>query len=59
MQEEHGDKYWVFNCSERTYDKAPFEGRGSDFLWADHHAPTLALLFEMVKAMYDFLMCKP
>ena len=49
----------MFNCSERTYDKQPFEGRGSDFLWADHHAPTLALLFEMVKAMYDYLMSKP
>ena len=39
LTENHGDKYWVFNCSERNYDKTPFENRGSDFNWKDHHAP--------------------
>ena len=55
LNERHGKNYWVFNCSERTYDKTPFENRGSDFLWKDHHAPTLPLLFAMVKAMFDYL----
>ena len=25
LREHHGDNYWVFNCSERAYDKKPFE----------------------------------
>ena len=55
LKERHGRKYWVFNCSERQYDKSPFDGQVSDFNWKDHHAPTLALLCSMVKAMYEFL----
>jgi len=29
----HPKKYWVFNCSEKTYDKARFENRVSNYNW--------------------------
>jgi len=58
LDEHHGKKYWIFNCSERQYDKNPFSGKVTDFNWKDHHAPTLPLLFIMVEAMYDFLKSK-
>jgi len=29
----HAKKYWVFNCSEKTYDKARFENRVSNYNW--------------------------
>ena len=40
LNERHKGKYKVFNVSERAiYDKAFFDGRVSDYLWPDHHAP--------------------
>jgi hypothetical protein len=29
----HPKKYWFFNCSEKTYDKARFENRVSNYNW--------------------------
>mmetsp|Transcript_319 Transcript_319/g.352 ORF Transcript_319/g.352 Transcript_319/m.352 type:complete len:83 (+) Transcript_319:98-346(+) len=49
LQDKHGQKFWVFNCSERTYDHSRFLYRVSDFCWKDHHAPSLHLLFELAQ----------
>ena len=55
LEEKHGKKYWIFNTSERTYDKSPFHGQVSDYNWPDHHAPPMHFLFEMAKEMLQFL----
>ncbi len=55
IMERHGDKYRIFNTSEKVYDKSKFNGQVSDYNWKDHHAPPIHLLFELVKEMFLFL----
>lgn len=55
LDERHKDKYFVFNVSEKQYDKRMFEGRVADFNWQDHHAPPFHLLFELVDQMKQWL----
>ena len=55
----HPKKYWVFNCSEKTYDKARFENRVSNYNWQDHHAPPFHLLFNLCKEMNNWLKTDP
>ena len=52
------NKYWIFNVSERTYEKSRFDDRVSNYNWADHHAPPFHLLFELVDEMYKWLKSK-
>ena len=33
LDKHYPKKYWIFNCSEKTYDKARFEDRVSDYNW--------------------------
>ena len=33
FDERHAGKYWVFNCSESTYDASRFDGRVSNYNW--------------------------
>ena len=58
LNERHPKKYFIFNVSERTYDKSRFEDRVSNYNWPDHHAPPFHLLFELVDEMYKWLKCK-
>lgn len=59
LNEKHQNRYWIFNVSERNYDKSRFEGRVSNFNWADHHAPPFHLLTELVDEMYKWLKAHP
>ena len=43
LNSTHGDKYRVFNVSERQYDPAWFEYRVLDAGFPDHYAPPLDL----------------
>ena len=58
LQEKHGDKYFVFNVSEKKYEKSRFDGRVSDYNWQDHHAPPFHLLFNLVEEMKNWLQGK-
>lgn len=59
MQEKHGDKYFIFNVSEKKYEKSRFDGRVSDYNWQDHHAPPFHLLFNLVEEMKNWLQADP
>ena len=41
--------------SGTVYDYTPFNNQVKDAVWEDHHSPTLLLLVENCKHMYDFL----
>ena len=56
---KHPKKYWIFNCSEKTYDISRFENRVSNYNWQDHHAPPSHLLFSLVKEMHEWLKADP
>lgn len=59
MRERHPGKHWVFNVSERTYEKSRFENRVSNYNWQDHMAPPFHLLFHLVDEMYRWLKSDP
>mgnify|MGYP002631915428 FL=1 len=59
LNEKHAGKYWVFNVSERTYEKSRFEDRVSNYNWQDHNAPPFHLLFNLVDEMYKWLKADP
>lgn len=48
LDERHGDKYWVFNVSEKPYEKSRFDGKVSSYGWLDHTAPPFHLLLKLV-----------
>lgn len=58
LDEKHGDKYYVFNVSERKYSKDIFDGRVSEYNWQDHHAPPFHMLFCLVDEMKNWLQSK-
>jgi phosphatidylinositol-3,4,5-trisphosphate 3-phosphatase/dual-specificity protein phosphatase PTEN len=45
LDEKHKDNYFVFNVSEKVYDRHRFGGRVAEYNWQDHHAPPFHLLF--------------
>lgn len=55
MDDRHPNKYWVFNCSETTYEKSRFDNRVSNYNWQDHHAPPFHLLFQLNEEMNNWL----
>ena len=55
LNERHTNKYWVFNVSERTYEKSRFYDRVSNYNWMDHNAPPFHLLFVLVDEMFKWL----
>ena len=52
IDKNHGEKFWIFNCSGRSYDKTPFKGKVTDYSWEDHHSPTMILLSEACKTIH-------
>ena len=55
IEQNHGDKFWIYNLSGRVYDKKPFKGRVNDYDWEDHHSPTMYLLAEACQNIFKFL----
>jgi phosphatidylinositol-3,4,5-trisphosphate 3-phosphatase and dual-specificity protein phosphatase PTEN len=51
----HESNYWVYNVSGTPYDPALLNGHVSLYDWADHHSPTLLLLFQACQAMHEWL----
>jgi len=59
LDDKHNGAYHVYNMSGIEYDTSPFHGRVTTGSWEDHHSPTMELLVEKVRAMYDFLNADP
>lgn len=55
----HGDKYYVFNVSEKTYEAERFDGRVANFNWNDHHAPPFHYLVKLADRMKQWLAADP
>jgi phosphatidylinositol-3,4,5-trisphosphate 3-phosphatase/dual-specificity protein phosphatase PTEN len=55
MTERHGDQFRVYNLSGIGYDYEKFQGKVSDFPWADHHSPPLDTLFRICQDIDIFL----
>jgi protein-tyrosine phosphatase len=52
LDTKHNRDYAVFNLAEEhDYDYDRFHGQVQEFKWKDHHAPTLAKLFDLIVAM--------
>ena len=51
----HGEKYRVFNVSEKQYEPERFDGHVSHFCWPDHHAPPFHHLCSLVAEMAKWL----
>ena len=52
---KHGDKYKVFNMSNRDIDESKFAQPTISYPWQDHHSPALSLLFESCEEMFKWL----
>lgn len=59
LKTKHGDKYMVFNLSERRYDIARVNRQVLDFGWPDRLAPPLERLCSICKAMDSWLNSDP
>lgn len=57
MEENHTDRYLIFNVSNRKYDYKKFKNRVLEFEWEDHHSPPIDMLFNVVEEMYKFTKC--
>ncbi|CAD8182631.1 unnamed protein product [Paramecium octaurelia] len=56
LQEHHGDKYMLYNLSNRKYNYEKFgENRILEFAWEDHHSPPIDMLFDVCKKVDQFL----
>ncbi|KAL0484392.1 phosphatidylinositol-3,4,5-trisphosphate 3-phosphatase [Acrasis kona] len=51
----HGDKYRIYNLSERPYNYEKFKGQVVEFGFPDHHNPPLEYLFEICKNMDEWM----
>ena len=59
LEKQHGQKYRVFNVSEKLYEPERFDGRVSAFNWPDHHAPPFHLITKFVAEMANYLQEDP
>ncbi len=57
LKEKHGGHFMLFNlCSERGYNYGLFDHQVQGWCgFADHHAPPLALVFRLCRAIDDWL----
>jgi hypothetical protein len=55
LQQKHGENFLVFNMSGSEYDTTLFNNNVISGDWRDHHSPTLELLVETCKSMYNYL----
>nr|XP_058962535.1 tensin-1-like isoform X3 [Pocillopora verrucosa] len=59
LQTNHGDKFMVFNLSERRYDISKLNHQVLDFGWPDHLAPPLERLCSIIKSIDSWLKSDP
>lgn len=59
LNERHGENYFIYNLSGRTYDYSKFNGRVNYYEWEDHHSPPIATLFQMCKHIFEYLESNP
>ncbi|GAM25775.1 hypothetical protein SAMD00019534_089500 [Acytostelium subglobosum LB1] len=59
LTNKHNGKFMIWNLCERGYDYAKFNNQILDFPFADHHAPSLNLLFEIVNSLDNWLRADP
>ena len=55
LEEKHTNSYLIINVSNREYDTEPFQKRVNSYIWEDHQAPTLDVLFQICYDSYLFL----
>lgn len=59
LKQNHGDKYWVLNVSERlTYNPSVFGNRVTSYHWPDHWAPPILYLFQICEQAVQWLQSK-
>uniref|UniRef100_A0A8D0NE54 Tensin-2 n=1 Tax=Sus scrofa TaxID=9823 RepID=A0A8D0NE54_PIG len=59
LQSKHGDKYLLFNLSEKRHDLTRLNPKVQDFGWPELHAPPLDRLCSICKAMETWLSADP
>ncbi len=61
LKEKHGEHFMIFNlCSERGYNYSLFDNHVQGWCgFADHHAPPLALIFRLCRAIDQWLHADP
>ncbi|XP_074857551.1 tensin-1 isoform X4 [Carettochelys insculpta] len=59
LRSKHGDKYLLFNLSERRHDISKLHPKVLDFGWPDLHTPALEKICSICKAMDTWLSADP
>uniref|UniRef100_T1JLE5 Auxilin n=1 Tax=Strigamia maritima TaxID=126957 RepID=T1JLE5_STRMM len=55
LDTRHGNHYWIYNVSGRSYSPAKFGGRVAECGWPAKRAPSLKTLFNICKNMLQWL----
>ena len=59
LNERFGEKYLVYNLSEKKYDSQPFQGNVVEYSFPGHSSPPLGLLFELCLSLESWLNADP
>jgi hypothetical protein len=51
LNENHGEKYFIFNVSETKYDSKIFDEKVHHCNWRDHHAPSFYFFIPLLEKM--------
>ena len=55
LNERYGEKYIVYNLSEKKYDSGAFQGTVVEYSFPGHSSPPLGLLFELCLSIESWL----
>eukprot|EP00211_Chloroparvula_japonica_P016492 CAMPEP_0119149450 /NCGR_PEP_ID=MMETSP1310-20130426/43350_1 /TAXON_ID=464262 /ORGANISM="Genus nov. species nov., Strain RCC2339" /LENGTH=190 /DNA_ID=CAMNT_0007141559 /DNA_START=30 /DNA_END=598 /DNA_ORIENTATION=- len=55
LHEYHGDKFRVWNLTDRSYDYNKFDNKVELYGFPDHHSPPLNFLFKIIWSLHTFL----
>lgn len=55
LQKVHGNKFKIYNLSERVYDYEKFQGQVIEFGFPDHHNPPIEYLFEICESIDQWM----
>jgi hypothetical protein len=55
LEEQHGEQYMIWNCSEESYDAAFFGGRVIDVRFPGYPAPPVEMLFRVCLSVENWL----
>lgn len=55
LDQKHPNRYLIINLSGIKYNYSLFNNMVIEYDWIDHQAPTIHLLFQICKKIYDYL----